>query len=290
MTFGYDKEYCQPFTLIFFNKKHDPLSKFIEFNTKRCLPNLKDTKKIWTHVGIVITKEVCKTINLNKRIVELVDNEPYLWESTISNKSFIFNALDKLPDVETNKNHFGVQLRRLSDVMNTALNCGIDIAYTCDYCSLVKTPNIDVIKLQFRKLKHPHNLFKIYSHHEDQIETSASTKMGTVFSSQFITMVLISIGAISNVDCKTMLPHELAYPSLSDNEYFADQYGEMIKITEINSEKKYDNAIMSLLTSALIYSFNIVYKSAIKLAMREIIERIPVNNEVKKQINDMVNL
>lgn len=295
MGFSYEAEYCRPFTLIFFKKTQDPLSKIIHINTKRCLDVDETIKPIWTHVGIVIDKTVCRTINIHKDEVELVDNEPYIWESTISNNSKLFNDLDRVYDSETKRCHFGVQLRRLSSVFNSALNSGIDIAYTCSYCDLVKTEDLDVLKLQFLKLKHPYNLFSIYSHHEGErkITTSSHAKAGTMFSSQFVTMVLQSVGAIPNtnaIDCRLMLPQELAYPSDSDNETFKGLFegDNTVRINIIKSSVKSSNACVSVVSDLIFKLASMGYKHGIALALNMIYQRIPESKKILEGLADKV--
>lgn len=295
MGFNYNEEYCKPFTLVFFRKTTDPLGKVIEFNTKRCL---KIADNIWTHVGIVITREVCKTINplikyTSMENIELVDNEPYLWESTISNSSPLFSRLDRISDIETGKCAFGVQLRKLSLIFNAALNSGIDIAYTTSYCDFVQTPNLDALKLQFNKTKHPYNPFVLYSHHESKkkVRTSASTKNGTLFSSQFVTAVLQSVGALpndENIDCKQMLPHELAFPSLSDNDEFCEMFKDKIQLHEIQSTTV-DKSTCGFVTKFAVKLLYMGYRKGIELGTRELIQRLPVNSDVKKIIEEVVD-
>lgn len=68
----------------------------------------------FSHVGIVVTRELMPWLKV------LEPGEKYVWESTMSIP--IGNMVDGVPDIESGKGKFGVQIRSLRDVVESYTN------------------------------------------------------------------------------------------------------------------------------------------------------------------------
>lgn len=94
--------FARPLDLLLF-RGTDAVSKTISCIEKKRLGNGD-----YTHVGIVVTHALWPHPNMRP-------GELYVWESTMS--MACCGLTDGVPDIEHNKGRFGVQVRRLSDVV-----------------------------------------------------------------------------------------------------------------------------------------------------------------------------
>ena len=97
------KDQMQPFDLLLFRGKGKP-SEFIQWIQASVLGN-----GIFSHCGIVVTKELMPWLKYLK------PKTLYVWESTMSIP--IGDFTDDVPNVETGKGKFGVQIRPLHEVI-----------------------------------------------------------------------------------------------------------------------------------------------------------------------------
>lgn len=95
-------EVARPLDLLLF-RGTDMVSKSISCIEKRRVGNGD-----YTHVGLVVTHDLWPHPNMRR-------GELYVWESTMSMSCC--GLTDGVPDIEHNKGKFGVQVRRLADVV-----------------------------------------------------------------------------------------------------------------------------------------------------------------------------
>jgi len=98
----------EPLDLLMF-RGGDFVSKTIRFLEKKMLGNGS-----FSHVGIVVTRELMPWLKM------LQPGEKYVWESTMSIP--IGGFVEDVPDVESGKGKFGVQIRFLEDVIDSYTN------------------------------------------------------------------------------------------------------------------------------------------------------------------------
>jgi len=97
------KDRIKPLDLLLFRGKGKP-SEFIQWIQETTLGN-----GIFSHCGMVVNKELMPWLKF------LQPDTLYVWESTLSIP--IGDFVDGVPDVETNKGRFGVQIRPLYQVI-----------------------------------------------------------------------------------------------------------------------------------------------------------------------------
>jgi len=105
------KNNIQPLDLIFF-KATDYISLAIRESEK-----IEQKCGEFSHVGLVVNKELLPFIS------ELKPDRLYIWESTISKKLPGRDSSLSVPDIETGKPRFGVQIRDLEEVFYNFYNC-----------------------------------------------------------------------------------------------------------------------------------------------------------------------
>jgi hypothetical protein len=291
----------RPLSLVFFARKRDPITVIMDKQTRKCL-KLQKSAKIYTHVGIVISRRVCDSLN------PLHDEDPdtlYLWESTLSSPSCLMSDLEHIRDAETNGFAFGVQIRRLADVLGVAAACKIDTAYTNDYCDPRALTPAQLAKLSeckhlFTKRRYTTNPFTLVSAFKEDggnriIHKSVSQyiKNGTVFSSQFATLILQALNIIpcDNISAETMLPHELANPRVSDNHAFRAAFGNHIMIHPLNVAPFTNSASCMpcriIGESGATKLLQLIYQRGITRSLRLLIERLPLDGELGHIVRDV---
>lgn len=75
----------------------------------------------WSHVGIVVNRDIIPGLNVK-------DDDLYIWESTISSSSKLITG-DPTLDAESGKGVFGVQVRKLKDVIKNSIKLGVKIGW-----------------------------------------------------------------------------------------------------------------------------------------------------------------
>lgn len=184
----------------------------------------------WSHVGLVISKRHLKTINLS--ITESKDTL-YIWESTMSSTNKIITA-DPSLDVESGKGVFGVQIRRLDDVIKNSLKNGVCIGWG----RLLNNPliqrvwesdvdfdmRLDEIEIKlgylhglYQHRPYPLNVLRIIRSLFESchcIEPLDDT--GSVFCSQFVAIVYQYLGILEKrFDTGEIVPVDLSNPEFS---------------------------------------------------------------------------
>lgn len=286
-----------PLSLIFFGRKNDPVSEIINKATERTLQltdigNGSHDLVMWSHVGIVINRRVCPSLSpLDVRALDS-DETPYLWESTYSTKCPLFKSLERVLDAETGKSAFGVQIRRLDDVIAAAMASGVAIGVSNSYSSSMHftkahSQHLGMVKMSFAKRKYTTNPFKLYSvtnenHVVSLVNDSVSQYLsrGTVFSSQFVTLVLQSLNLIllpPQVSASTMLPMELAYPNYSDNPQFKAMFGDKVHVRVLAASNPTASLLGDLLYTTMRKIVLKFYNKNVRKSLKDIIERLPVD-------------
>lgn len=289
-----------PLSLIFFGRKHDPVSEIINKATEKTL-RLNDIGDgvhdlvMWSHVGIIINKRVCPSLSpLETRALDN-DDTMYLWESTYSTKFPLFKQLERVLDAETGKPAFGVQIRRLDDVINAAIASGVAIGVSNSYSAgmtftKAHSQHLDMVKMSFAKRRYTTNPFKLYSvTNENQVvslvndSVSQYLSRGTVFSSQFVTLILQSLNLIPpppEVGASTMLPMELAYPKYSDNSRFKAAFGDKVQVKVLIAANPSASLLGDLLYSTMRKIVLKLYDKNVRKSLKDIIDRLPINPAV----------
>lgn len=158
----------------------------------------------WSHVGLVISRK-----NLN---IHINKNEPidtlYLWESTFSSNNPLLTA-DTTVDVESNSGVFGVQIRKLDDVINNTLKNKAGVGWG----KLINNPLDDkVVDSDRKSIQDKLNKLHIKYYHKSYPTNVCSllralftcctcvppNNRKTVFCSQFVSIVYKNLGIIDN--------------------------------------------------------------------------------------------
>jgi hypothetical protein len=176
----------------------------------------------WSHCGIVISKRSLPSLNSTEP-----DDTLYLWESTISsNEKIITN--DDVPDIESGKCVFGVQIRKLDDVIAEDFKMGV----TCYWAKLISNPinqipsesdqdfnmrksiikgQLDQLHKQYYHEPYPLDFFRISRAVFgccNCIKTVDARKC--VFCSQFVTIVYQTLGIVpKSIDPGLVSPEEI---------------------------------------------------------------------------------
>lgn len=225
------KDQIKPFDLLLF-RGTDYISKIIRV----CEYEMDGTGQ-FSHAGLVITSDVLPFLS------ELAPDTLYVWESTMSIS--IDGRVDggNIPNIETHKGKFGVQIRKLEDVLESYTKTeGSRVAW----CQLIHNPWYNVFEREhiIDNLKDFHNTygFRLYELNPlvllsavfpccrrlrdcyDYIvldghkilvnlklssgkETKDQVEEQTLFCSQFVTMVYKHIGLVpNNIDPSNVSP------------------------------------------------------------------------------------
>lgn len=183
----------------------------------------------WSHVGIVVNKEVMPSLKVK-------DDDLYVWESTISSRNKLISE-DPTLDAESNSPVFGVQIRKLKDVINNGLKSGVKIGWG----KLINNP-IDrfkdedekIFELRLKVLQdtldkvHKENYHRPYTKNICRLLAAMFTCCSCCrhdccfgedwrFCSQFVSVVYKAIGVLSDViDPETVVPQDIATPEVSE--------------------------------------------------------------------------
>lgn len=183
----------------------------------------------WSHVGIVVDKTIMPSLKVN-------DNELYIWESTISSKCKLISGNPTL-DAESNEPVFGVQVRKLKDVIKHDLKLGVKLGWgRLRNNPIYKTDMEDekMFCLRFKCLRskldklHIENYHRPYTKNICRLLAAMFTCSSCCrsrccigeewrFCSQFVSIVYKSIGVLGDsFDPETIVPQDIATPEVSD--------------------------------------------------------------------------
>lgn len=145
-------EKAKPFDLIVF-RGEDFISSTISHVEKKAFGTGE-----WTHVGVIITKDVLDFKNAKR-------GKLYVWESTMSGGISGDNVLDE----ETNKGKFGVQIRDFEKVIQSYLRTGKSRIGWCPLKNnpLVKKSNETIDDFVNRIFKIKNCVTEFYKAHKD---------------------------------------------------------------------------------------------------------------------------
>lgn len=182
----------------------------------------------WSHVGLVVNREILPNLKVE-------DDDLYIWESTISSNCPLVTS-DHTLDVESEEPVFGVQLRKLKDVVKNSINSSVKIGwgklkhnplYPFPYESEeVANKRIELIKTILDRV-HRNNYHRPYQKNVCRLFAAVFTYFSCcrssccfgddwMFCSQFVATVYESIGVISKYyDPELVLPQDLATPNYS---------------------------------------------------------------------------
>lgn len=183
----------------------------------------------WSHVGIVVNKDVMPSLRVE-------DNELYIWESTISStKTYI--SKNPVLDAETGKEVFGVQIRKLRDVIKHDLKLGVKIGwgkllnnpYEWDgvetFESYIFRLNklreiLDTLHAEYFHRPYSINICRLFA----ALFSCCSCCRGNScvgeewrFCSQLVAIIYKKLGVLSEkVDPEVVVPQDLATPDISE--------------------------------------------------------------------------
>jgi len=183
----------------------------------------------WSHVGLVISKR-----NLpNIEVTDTGDTEDtkYVWESTMSSTYKIITK-DSNVDVEGDKGVFGVQLRRLDDVVISELSLGSKVGWgklidnplsrkeenLIDYINRIAQVRVTLCALHtnYFHRSYPLRIWQMLKALFCCLPCRPLNNKGSVFCSQFVGIVYRRLGLIpKTIIDGEILPSDLAYPELS---------------------------------------------------------------------------
>lgn len=181
----------------------------------------------WSHVGIVINKEMMPSLNVK-------DNDLYLWESTISSKNKLITECPTL-DAESGKPVFGVQIRKLKDVIDNNIRLGVKVGWGRLRDNPVERKydetNFDARICALKNILdriHKENYHRPYAKNICRLFSAMFTCSSCCrkdwclgenwrFCSQFIVIIYKSIGVLSDeFDPEIVVPQDIATPEMSD--------------------------------------------------------------------------
>jgi len=151
MNITYDtiKHQIKPFDLIFF-RGGDLISDLISV-----LETYELTHGEFTHVGMVVTSDILPQY----KDYHLEEGEIYLMESTFS---YFPDLTHEMPDMITGKGKFGVQIKKLKDLINVYIyNDKTKVAW----CSLIDNPFDDLNK----RLQLQNQFVTFFNHYYDRL-------------------------------------------------------------------------------------------------------------------------
>ena len=183
----------------------------------------------WSHIGIVVNKEIMPSLNVP-------DNDLYLWESTMSsNKKWI--TKNPVLDAESNSPVFGIQIRKLKDVLINDLKNNTK----CGWGKLINNPiekrtdeTFVEHELRIKKIQdcldkiHKENYHRSYTKNIFRLLSAGFSCCSTCrtnwclgedwrFCSQFVSIVYQELNIIpKEFDNEVILPQDIATPEKSE--------------------------------------------------------------------------
>lgn len=203
----------------------------------------------WSHVGIVVNKHLMPNLRTPRK------EDPhtlYLWESTISSRNTIISQ-DPTLDIESDEPVFGVQIRNLRSVLENGMKNKVKMGWgmlisnpSIKLSRELDNPPKDFVESdrdfqsRFLSIRNKLNLLHLQNYHRDYEKNlcrllsamfacgKCSTCSGKCcrssccvgenwrFCSQLVTIIYKEIGVLDkSIDDETVLPQDLATPSLS---------------------------------------------------------------------------
>lgn len=183
----------------------------------------------WSHIGIVVNKDIIPSLNVK-------DNDLYIWESTISSRSKLINK-DPTLDAESDEPIFGVQVRKLNNIIKNDLKNGVKIGWgKLKNNPIDKRDNEDeacyqnrlnILRSTLQKV-HKDNYHKPYTFNICRLlgavfscckcmRSSCCLGENWRFCSQLVAMVYEEIGVLDKTfDPEIITPQDIATPQLSE--------------------------------------------------------------------------
>lgn len=183
----------------------------------------------WSHIGIVVNKDLIPSLNVK-------DNSLYIWESTISSTNKLISK-DPTLDAESQKSVFGVQVRKLSEVLKNNLDTGVKIGWgklkdnpidkKIGEDDMAFQTRIAFLKVKLQKL-HKDNYHKNYTFNICRLlgaifsccscmRSSCCVGENWVFCSQLVSIIYQDIGVLNkSFDPEVIVPQDIATPQLSE--------------------------------------------------------------------------
>lgn len=256
ITYELNKIKVEPLDLIFFRGK-ECISSFISLSEKIVLGSGE-----WSHVGIIVNKKIITSLNVNELEknnsnvnVDSNSEELYIWESTFSSDNLL--SKDKTVDAETNRGQFGVQIRKLSDVLKNCVKNKIKVGIRkLLYNPFIEEPSrkselletLNKLHQEYYRRGYPLNIFHVcnalckFKCNLFCMKKNKNKNQNRVFCSQFVCIVLKRLKLLPDfVESDFVVPQELATGNLILN--FQQLYTDVInlvrpKVVEfINNEK-----------------------------------------------------
>jgi len=190
----------------------------------------QSTTREWSHLGLVINKEMIPNLNVK-------DNDLYIWESTLSSTSTLLSP-DIVLDVESNEGVFGVQIRKLKDVIDNNLKIGVGIGWgklINNPCYKLPNENENNYKNRLSLLKIKLNILHTKNYHRPY-QTNIFRLLGSIFTkcsccrssccfgkkmvfcSQFVANVYESLGILpKKYNTRLIVPQDISNPEKSSD-------------------------------------------------------------------------
>jgi hypothetical protein len=238
-------------------------------------------------------------------------DELYLLESTLSTHNALLSKLENVRPILSDYK-FGVQIRPLKAILEACVADNITVYHrqitsvTSDKLTSTKS-KMDNMFAKYRHSKYTHSPLSISSaffqkcsccHAVDTIAIQKSDIAPTVFSSQFVTIVLQYVGILPvSIISAAMLPVELAQPHISDDSEFealySDTHSQCIKVDLPDSAGGNIPSVMRRLLTKVYAKY---VRQLLKIVWRETLTIIKHSKLVRKldlnqsQINSLVGL
>lgn len=255
-----------------------------------------------SHVGIVVSKKV---------LSEIDTDELYLLESTLSTHNIMLSKLENVRPI-LSEYRFGVQIRPLKAILEACVADNITVYHrqlnsdTSDKLTSTKS-KMDDMYGKYRHSKYTRSPLSLTSaffqkcsccHAVDTISIQKSDISPTVFSSQFVTIVLQYIGILPiSIISAAMMPVELAQPSISDDSEFKELYSNTHSpCVKVNLPDSAGGNIPSVMRRLMTKVYAKYVKQLLKIVWRETITIIKHSKLVRKldlnqsQLNSLVGL
>jgi len=209
-------------------------------NVITTMERLVSGKGDWSHVGIVISKKLLPDLNTYDPPDTL-----YIWESTLSHDSVDADEVQKMPPedtprpsvcAESNQPVFGVQIRRLNDVLRHCFKKKVKVGW----CKLIVNPQRkrldeteDVYMIRLNNMKkmlqvlhrdyyhrpYEKNVFRLFSSLSPRFSCCRSDccpGRTWVFCSQLVSIIYQQLGLINeDIDPALITPQMLVSPETS---------------------------------------------------------------------------
>lgn len=186
----------------------------------------------WTHIGLVVSKSLIPSLNVK-------DNEMYIWESTMSTNNKLILENNTL-DAESNSGVFGVQVRKLKDVVSKDMKNGVTVGWgklinnpidkkenekNDEYLERISSlrKSLNILHSKYYHKSYAKNIFRLAGALSKCLypcRSKCCIGNDWVFCSQFVSIVYKEIGVLGlDIDTETVLPQDIATPELSEEKF-----------------------------------------------------------------------